>query len=387
MAHPYVNYDRTDGTDSADRRRASGRPSRNLVVAGAAAACLAAGAFAGCAIPTGAHATQAAPPHGPAAETAVSTGQVDRGLVDINTVLGDQNGASAGTGMVLTPGGEVLTNYHVISGATSITATDVANGRMYPATVVGYSRAADVAVLSLTGASGLPTVALGNSSGIGVGAPVRAFGNALGMGGLPSEATGAVTALNQTLTATNSAGGGAEALSGLIGTSAPIQLGDSGGPLVDAAGAVIGMDTVKVNPSPYKPTPTASFAIPINTARTVAAELTASSAHRLSSTPLPQSPAAPDHGRPLFGVEVANPVRPGGGTPVVEVQPGSPAASAGVVPGDTITSFNGRPVTSGYGLEGDILSLRPGSVVAVTWLRPSGPPHSARVALGARPAA
>jgi S1-C subfamily serine protease len=88
--------------------------------------------------------------------------RVSPGLVDINVTLGYQQARAAGTGMVLTPNGEVLTNNHVIEGATSISVTDVGNGRTYSANVVGYDRTHDVAVLQLVGASGLTTVTLGN---------------------------------------------------------------------------------------------------------------------------------------------------------------------------------------------------------------------------------
>ena len=90
--------------------------------------------------------------------------KVDPGLVDIVTNLGYQNGEAAGTGMVLTSTGEVLTNNHVINGATSIKATDIGNGRTYTAKVVGYDKTGDVAVIQLQNASGLQTVALSSSA-------------------------------------------------------------------------------------------------------------------------------------------------------------------------------------------------------------------------------
>src|SRR5207302_6609421 len=97
------------------------------------------------------------------------TSNVDPGLVDINTVLGLQRGEAAGTGMVVTSGGEVITNNHVISGATKITATDVGNGKTYTARVVGYDYSRDIAVLQLEGASGLQTVSFGDAGTLKVG--------------------------------------------------------------------------------------------------------------------------------------------------------------------------------------------------------------------------
>ncbi|MGB8996258.1 MAG: trypsin-like peptidase domain-containing protein, partial [Pseudonocardiaceae bacterium] len=123
--------------------------------------------------------------------------KVEPGLVDINTQLGYQNGEGAGTGIVLSPSGEVLTNNHVISGATSINVTDIGNGQTYPATVVGYDRGHDIAVLQLQGASGLQVASMGDSDAVAVGDEIAAIGNAGGVGGTPSIASGTVSALDQ----------------------------------------------------------------------------------------------------------------------------------------------------------------------------------------------
>ena len=181
------------------------------------------------------------------ATTALSTSQiasrVSPGLVDVVSTLGYQNATAAGTGMVLTSTGEVLTNNHVINGATSISVTDIGNGKTYKATVVGYDKSKDIAVLQLQNASGLQTVNLGDSSTVTVGQNVVAIGNAEGKGGTPSVVTGSVTALNQAITASDDGSSDSEQLSGLIETNAPIQPGDSGGPLVNSAGQVVGIDT------------------------------------------------------------------------------------------------------------------------------------------------
>src|SRR6266571_1395792 len=121
------------------------------------------------------------------ATTQIAT-QTDPGLVDIVSNLGLRQAESAGTGLVLTPSGEVLTNNHVIKGATAIRVTDIGNGRTYPAKVVGYDQSRDIAVLQLVGASGLQTAALGDSSSVQAGDKVVALGNALGKGGTPSVA-------------------------------------------------------------------------------------------------------------------------------------------------------------------------------------------------------
>ena len=166
------------------------------------------------------------------AATALTTPQiaakVDPGLVDVVTTLGYQSGKAAGTGMVLTSTGEVLTNNHVIDGATSIKATDVGNGRTYTAKVVGYDKTHDVAVLQLQNASGLQTVTL-SSAGAQSGQKVVALGNALGKGGTPSVVSGRITGLGQSITASDQGAGDSEQLTGMISHNAPIQPGDSGG--------------------------------------------------------------------------------------------------------------------------------------------------------------
>ena len=169
--------------------------------------------------------------------------KVDPGLVDINTTLGYQQEQAAGTGIVLSSNGVILTNNHVIDGATSISVTDVGNHKTYTASVVGYDRTKDIAVLQLHNASGLQTATLGNSSNASVGEDVVGVGNAGGTGGTPSAAGGTVTALNQSITASDDGDGTSEQLSGLIETNADIQPGDSGGALVDTSGDVLGIDT------------------------------------------------------------------------------------------------------------------------------------------------
>src|SRR5215469_13686035 len=201
------------------------------------------------------------------------------GVVDITSTLGFSRATAEGTGMVLTPNGEVLTNNHVIEGATSISVRDVGNDHTYKAKVVGYSNSNDVAVLQLQGASGLQTVSIGSSARLAPGQPVVALGNAQGRGGIPSVATGRVTGLGAMITAQNEGSGTFEHLSGMIRTNAPIQPGDSGGPLVNAAGKVIGMDTAASSagsgPGTTAAMATQAFAIPIDKAIQLADQIEA----------------------------------------------------------------------------------------------------------------
>jgi len=162
---------------------------------------------------------------------------VDQGLVDITTNLSYQGASAAGTGMILSADGLVLTNNHVIDGATSITARDVATNKVYKVKVVGYDVTQDVALLKLENASGLTTVTTGNATSLTVGQKVIGIGNAGGLGGTPSVASGKVVALDQTITAGDQgSAAGSEQLAGTIESNANIQPGDSGGPLVTTKG-------------------------------------------------------------------------------------------------------------------------------------------------------
>jgi S1-C subfamily serine protease len=305
--------------------------------------------------------------------------QVDPALVDVVSTLGYQQATSAGTGLVLTSSGEVLTNNHVIEGATSIKVTDVGNGRTYQASVVGYNQSRDIAVLQLRGASGLKTVTLGNSSGAKVGQKVVALGNAGGQGGTPSVATGQISSLGASITATDAGAGTSEQLTGLIRTNAGIQPGDSGGPLVNTAGQVIGINTAASTQ-----TQTQAFAIPIDEALSVADQIEAGGA----------SATVHIGATGFVGVEIlsagdaaANGVPGGTGAAVAGVIPGSPAAAAGLTAGDVIVSVDGQSVSSPAGLQTVLEQHHPGDQVSISWTSQAGQAHSATVALTAGPAA
>ncbi len=211
---------------------------------------------------------------GPSDVGSIAAG-VDPALVDINSTFSYQSAQGAGTGIVLTSTGEILTNNHVIDGATKISVTDIGNGKSYSASVVGYDAAHDIAVLQLQGASGLQTAKLGDSSTASVGESVVAIGNAGGTGGTPTSAGGSITALNQSITAGDDLGGTSEQLSGLIQVNADIQAGDSGGSLVDSAGQVVGMDTAASTSSGsfMQSSGNQGFAIPINEALSTASQI------------------------------------------------------------------------------------------------------------------
>jgi S1-C subfamily serine protease len=237
------------------------RPRRRLALAVVLVTCL---MLAGVGALTGvARDTSAAGPAHAAVPIALTAD--DGGVVDITTQLG-QGGAAAGTGMVVSPAGEVLTNYHVIKGASEISVA-LPGGPGYPARVLGTDPSKDVALLEVVGAPSLAPTTFGDSSKVAVGDPVTAIGNAGGVGGTPAVAKGTVTALNQSITTSDENGRPSEHLDGLIQTNARVEPGDSGGPLVNVAGQAIGMDTAAAVEQPGQPPQEPQgFAIPINDA-------------------------------------------------------------------------------------------------------------------------
>jgi S1-C subfamily serine protease len=324
--------------------------------------------------------------------------KVDPGLVDVVSTLGYQNGEAAGTGMVLTSSGEVLTNNHVIDGATSIKATDVGNGRTYTAKVVGYNKTKDVAVLQLQNASGLQTVSL-SSAGVQSGQKVVALGNAGGKGGTPSVATGTVTGTGKTITASDESAGNAEQLQGLIETNAGIQPGDSGGPLVNTQGQVVGMDTAASSGisttgfgSQSQQTATQAFAIPISHATTIADQIEAgqaSSTVHIGATAFLGVEVSPASAAGGFGGYFGNGggSSASGGATVAGVVSGSAAAQAGLAQGDVITSVAGHTIASSTDVSSTLAAHHPGDKISISWTNQSGQSQTATVTLGSGPAA
>ncbi len=302
--------------------------------------------------------------------------KVDDGIVNITTTLGFQNGVAAGTGMVLTSAGQILTNNHVIAGSTRILATVATTGRSYAATVVGTSPTDDVAVLQLDGASNLRTVSI-SSTAAKIGDSVVAMGNAGGEGGLPSVATGTVIALDQAITATDEGGGNARRLTNLIQVSAPIESGDSGGPLANTSGEVIGIDTAaSVGSGRLRSTTTSGYAIPIAKAMSVVKQIQKGVETEQIHLGLPG----------FLGVKLAPAGPVSGGAVVSGVESGTPAASAGLTAGDTIVSVDGAAVSSAAALSTSLQRHNPGDRVTIGWTTSSGAPKSAKVTLVPGPA-
>jgi S1-C subfamily serine protease len=367
--------------------------------------------------------------------------RVDPGLVDVTSTLGLEGATAMGTGIVLTSNGEILTNNHVVNGATSVSVRDIGNNKTYKATVVGYDESHDVAVLQLSGASGLTTATTGNSSAVKVGDNVVGLGNAGGAGGTPSVAPGTVTALNQSITASDEGSGSSEQLSGLLETNANIQPGDSGGPLVNSYGQIIGMDTAASSSGSQagngsggsgngfggfgsgfggsgsgfggsgsgfggsdngsgsgfggsgsgtgtgsdngssnsgQDSTTQGFAIPIDTALSVASQIEAGQA---SSTVHIGATA-------FLGLEIASSDQQGSsGVALAGAASGTPAAAAGLAQGDVITSLGGQSVSTGTDIQNILVGHHPGDQISIGWTDSSGQSHTATVTLASGPTA
>jgi S1-C subfamily serine protease len=364
---------------------------RGLILTGAIA--LAAGAAAGGLI-SGLNRTTAATATA-TSKTMLTTSQiatrVDPALVDVVSTDGLQQATSEGTGIVLTPNGEILTNNHVIEGATSIKVTDVGNGKTYTATVVGYDASHDVAVLQLQGASGLTIASLGDSSSVQAGDTVVALGNAEGKGGTPSVAAGTVTAINQSITASDELSGSSEQLTGLIETNADIQPGDSGGSLVNAYGQVIGMDTAASTGYQFQTQSGQSaeqaYSIPIDEAVSIAKQIeagTSSADVHIGATGFLGLEIQSMSQSPFGGLGSSGDST---GVTIAGAESGSPAAGAGLTAGDEITAVGGHSVSSGEDIAKALVPFHPGDSVSLSWLDTSGQSHTATVTLATGPAA
>ena len=332
--------------------------------------------------------------------------RVDPGLVDVISTDGDAKATAYGTGIVLTATGEILTNNHVIEGATSIKVIDIGNGKTYTAKVVGYDASHDVAVIQLEGASGLTTATLGNSSTVAVGTSVTALGNAEGKDGTPSVASGSVSALNQSITASDEMSSTDEQLTGLIQSNAPIEPGDSGGPLVNAYGQVIGMDTAANSSYQFQGAgdnqnsgATTAYTIPINEATQLAQDIESGNATgsiHIGATAFMGVSIYPDSessglGQGGFGQGGSGQGGSGqqqvSGAELAGTLAGSPAAKAGLGQYDTITELGGQTVSNDEDIARILVKYHPGDSIQVGWVDQSGSQQSATLTLTSGPAA
>lgn len=291
-----------------------------------------------------------------------------RGVVLVETNLAYQNAQAAGTGIVLTSSGEVLTNNHVIRGATTITVIVPATNAKYSASVLGYDVDDDVALIKLDGASHLATATRGNSARLVAGQVTHAVGNANGAGRLVTT-TGKITGLRRSIAVQND-DGTTSRLTGLVQTSARLVPGDSGGPLLDAKGRVVAVDAAG-SPN-YRFEASDGYAIPINKALSLVKLM-----EKRTATPLVHI------GKTAFlGVSVS--AAPQGLT-VQSVVPGGAAASAGIRKGDVITSLDGSSIASLDDLRTALFKHHPGDAVTLGIEDVLGDPTQASITLADGP--
>lgn len=309
-------------------------------------------------------------------DTTEATAEQSQGVVLINTVLGYASAEAAGSGVVLTSDGLILTNNHVIEGSTEITVTVPATAETYTATVVGTDATSDIAVLRLQDASGLTTASVDDDGDPAVGDTVTAVGNAEG-GGTLMAATGTVTALEQSITTQSEGVSAGESLTDLIAVDADVVSGDSGGALLDDEGEIVGITTAASSGS----ADITGYAIPIEDALTVAQQIVSG-----------QDTEDITIGYPAFlGVQLSTsstglPGATGTGAVIGGVIEDTPAAQAGLVAGDTITAVDGTAVTSGDDLSPALAAYAPGDQVTLTWTTAAGESQTATVTLIQGPA-
>jgi len=334
-------------------------------------------------------------------------------VVDITATLRYDDETASGTGFFVDPkDGLVLTNNHVIRGATSVTVVVPGTGRSYQAQIVGADTGADIAVLRILPVPGAPSAPIGDSATVSVGTTVVAIGNRAGAGGPPVLAGGVISATGRTIAAADGASGFTETLHNMLQTTAKIQPGDSGGPLADASGSVIGVDTAAGTGGAE-----AGYAIPINTAMSIERQIISGRPAPgivlgvggflgvivpSTTAPSPRAQAADERSLGTVPAGSASqigclPTEAGAGVPV-SVAPvnsgalvdgvlcGTAADAAGITAGDVIITADGRAVSSPDALTAIVNACPPGSVVQVTWVSPADATRTSRVRLDSAPA-
>ncbi len=271
---------------------------------------------------------------------------------------GTTTSSAAGTGIIISSNGEVVTNAHVVNGATDIKVT-LPDGTVKSASIVGLNATKDLAVIKIAGVSGLTPATFANSNQVAVGDSVIAIGNAEGYGGSPSVTTGIISATNRSLASASEGNDSEENLSGLLQTDAAINPGNSGGPLVDSAGDVVGIDTAVATGTTDEPAQNIGFAIPSSTVVAALPALEKGGTTSSSSTAT---------GGAVLGVEVSDDGSNDGAT-VEQVVAGSGAANAGLEAGDLITKVDSTTITDSADLSQAIAAEKPGDKVTITFIR------------------
>jgi S1-C subfamily serine protease len=322
---------------------------------------------------TGTDAAPVTSPDGPAPSIDVLAvlNQVEPSVVSVQTTDSLEEGqAGAGTGIILTSDGLVLTNAHVVTGLPSIE-VGIFDGSRAAARLVGSFPEEDVALIQIEDRTDLIPAELGSSDALQVGEEVIAIGNALNLGGRPTVTLGIVSALGRKLEAQGIS------LEGLIQTDAAINPGNSGGPLVNAAGQVVGVNTAIIGDAQN-----IGFSIAIDGVRPLIEEIRAGGGEvrgdqaflGVNTTDVTTESAA---NLERFGIEVDE------GAFVRSTVPGSGADDAGVVAGDVIVEVNGTTTPDSASVGDVIRELEPGDVVTITLVR-AGETIEAKATLGRR---
>ncbi len=319
------------------------------------------------------------------------TGKVQPGLVNITTTLANGAGEGAGTGMVISSSGEVLTNNHVIENADTINVEIGGDGSSHSAKVIGYDVADDVALVKIDNVSGLDTIPIGSPDNVVVDDPIVVLGNALGRGGDPTATSGTVTALNRQITATDADGSNAETLNNMIQVQADVQPGDSGGALVSSDGQVVGMTTA-ASSSGFRfqqESDGVGFAIRIDKALSVIKQIRNGEevdgvhvgTRALLGVSLQSASASGLGGRGSGSTSS------GSGAEVIGVSSNSPAEGAGIETGDVIVSIGDATIASSSELENTMNQYHAGDKVDVGWTNSSGSEQHATLKLSVGPPA
>jgi putative serine protease PepD len=281
-------------------------------------------------------------------------------------------GSDEGAGIILTADGNVLTNNHVVAGATGPITVTLADGSRHTATVVGSSPSYDLAVLKIAGVSGLIPATLATGANPQVGQTVVAIGSPEGLTG--TVTSGIVSALNRTVTV--QADNGAAVVYNGLQTDAPINSGNSGGPLVNLQGQVVGIDSAIASAGSQGSGQSGSiglgFAIPVDQAQRVAQELMATGTATKPVLGVQGNPAATTTTGATTGAQVT------------AVTPGSPAAQAGIAAGDVVTKVGNDAVGNFADLIARIGAAAPGSQVTLT-VTTGGTTRTVPVTLGSTP--
>jgi len=296
----------------------------------------------------------------------------------VNVVSERPGGEGEGTGFIVRSDGIVVTNYHVVERATSVTVlTSEEEPREFDARVIGADIQADLAILDIE-EEGLPTVPLGSSSDLQLGQPVVAIGYALGLEGGPSVTSGIVSSLTRRITVPDPdcdvCVNGERVYTDVIQTDAAINPGNSGGPLVDVSGAVVGINTAGTTTAEN-----IGFAIQIDAVKPTI----------FQAADNPDEPVAfmgvgsADASDPQVRFTLSPPLDEG--AVIVNVVPGGPAARVGLRVGDVVVLFDGRPIRTAQELGEAIRSHRPGDRVEVVAVRGTGERVELTVTLGVNP--